>query len=762
MKLPGDLNLTAYRGDTWDLVITFTKNDAPHNLTGTAKMKLYKHNAKDPYAEYNLTITDNILSYSFTVANVLSFAMSGRYDITFSENANVKTKIRGSLTVENVQTSGSVVGGATVTLTETNLIAQVTEGIPGPKGEGIGDHKELGINDHDDVNTGDKTEGRGLLFDADCNLVESSDTLATSQEVNDKASLSPFIRANIRDFGAVGDGESDDLQPILDAIDSLPDGGILYIPETDNEFCVSGKIVIEKSIRIIGNGYNSALKAIPENVEFGLETGLITVRSNNVIIENIRIDGNNDAIPPYGAQRNSGIYIDKVDFCEVNSVFLHNTPRHGLTVTGKYNKVNDIRIWDTATHNISFGAGNNETDVTYHCIANNIWCLGGPEGAVEINDGVHYLIMNNIHIEGSFGDAPLRIIDHGREGESNSDIIINNMTIISKDSTGAGRRGIFVATNDSGGLIEPTKHKNIKFSNCYIKCETKGISIRGNIENISFENIDIETPDRSVLIADVHNKVPKFVNFKNINILNLGSEITVSTTEDLIFENYTFTNVNFISDEDVISGGQNISFNKIKGLIAENIVVKRPSSQNRRVFRIRDCKNVKLINCIADCTLPVGSDSSGNGFEIDNCKNVELLNCIARNNPFMGLDVLSNCENIKIIGGHYSHNGRFGIRIVEVDNVLLSGVEAKNNNSLEISGYAIQLRVNDKSIKRNIITGCNFYDDQDTQTQDSALNFRMTSGDIDGLIITSNTFFGGIDGDAIPENAIFDNNFIES
>ena len=134
MKLPGSLNLTAYRGDTFDLVITFTKNDAPHNLTGTAKMKLYKHNAKDPYAEYNLTITDNILSYSFTVANVLSFAMSGRYDITFSENANVKTKIRGSLTVENVQTSGSVVSGATVTLTETNLIAQVTEGIPGPKG----------------------------------------------------------------------------------------------------------------------------------------------------------------------------------------------------------------------------------------------------------------------------------------------------------------------------------------------------------------------------------------------------------------------------------------------------------------------------------------------------------------------------------------------------------------------------------------------------------------------------------------------------
>ena len=135
MKLPGDLNLTAYRGASLDLVITFMKNEAPHNLTGTAQMKLYKLNSIVPYETVNLTITDNILSHSFTVAKVLEFARNGRHEIIFSEGANVTAKLRGSLEVENVQTSGSVVSGATVTLTETNLIAQVTEGIPGPKGK---------------------------------------------------------------------------------------------------------------------------------------------------------------------------------------------------------------------------------------------------------------------------------------------------------------------------------------------------------------------------------------------------------------------------------------------------------------------------------------------------------------------------------------------------------------------------------------------------------------------------------------------------
>ena len=344
MKLPGELNLTAYRGASLDLVITFMKNDAPHNLTGTAQMKLYKLNSVVAYETIDLTITDNILTHSFTVAKVLEFARNGRYEIIFSEGANVTAKLRGSLEVENVQTSGSVVSGATVTLTETNLIAQVTEGIPGPKGddgiapeigqngnwfigatdtgvqaqgdtgqdafvyiayasddqgtgftttfnsalnyiavlsttteiaspavgdfaglwknykgekgetgdngwtpvfatvsdgarrvlqvadwtggegtkpatgqfvgatgfealiangvdirgEGLGTHEQT-IANHDDVNLGDKTEGRGLLFDSEGNLVESPDTLATSKEVDSKALL-PSILSKYRIF----------------------------------------------------------------------------------------------------------------------------------------------------------------------------------------------------------------------------------------------------------------------------------------------------------------------------------------------------------------------------------------------------------------------------------------------------------------------------------------------------------------------------------------------------------------------------------
>ena len=41
---------------------------------------------------------------------------------------------------------------------------------------------------------------------------------------------SPLRSASVRDFGGVGDGVTDDTHAFMAAIDSLPHGGVLWIP----------------------------------------------------------------------------------------------------------------------------------------------------------------------------------------------------------------------------------------------------------------------------------------------------------------------------------------------------------------------------------------------------------------------------------------------------------------------------------------------------------------------------------------------------
>ncbi|MBW3571031.1 MAG: glycoside hydrolase family 55 protein [Gemmatimonadetes bacterium] len=62
---------------------------------------------------------------------------------------------------------------------------------------------------------------------------------------------------NVRGYGAVGDGVTDDTTAIRDAIAAVPYGGTLYIPT--GKFRVTDTITINKPISIVGSGSASAM-----------------------------------------------------------------------------------------------------------------------------------------------------------------------------------------------------------------------------------------------------------------------------------------------------------------------------------------------------------------------------------------------------------------------------------------------------------------------------------------------------------------------
>jgi len=113
---------------------------------------------------------------------------------------------------------------------------------------------------------------------------------------------------SVKDFGAKGDGVSDDRAAIQAAIDALsPHGGILRIPR--GTYIVSDSLKITKPIRLIGDGFYSAIKPSPG---FSASVAVIHVTPDPRYALNLTlIQGIFVGDPNTGKRRGShGIFLD--------------------------------------------------------------------------------------------------------------------------------------------------------------------------------------------------------------------------------------------------------------------------------------------------------------------------------------------------------------------------------------------------------------------------------------------------------------------
>ena len=82
-------------------------------------------------------------------------------------------------------------------------------------------------------------------------------------------------------------------------------------------------------------------------------------------------------------------------------------------------------------------------------------------------------------------------------------------------------------------------------------------------------------------------------------------------------------------------------------------------------------------------------DNEGDGFKIDNANNVALSACVADSNQFVGVRI-RNCRAVTFSsassfsrgGGRFAH--RFGVRIQDSSNCLITGVSDNNSTNLNV------------------------------------------------------------------------------
>ena len=142
---------------------------------------------------------------------------------------------------------------------------------------------------------------------------------------------------NVKLFGAKGDGITDDTQIIQNCLNKYK---IVNLPV--GTYLISN-IVIKKNQSLIGENTNTILKSISNNTnDYLVETDS---NSNNCVIKNLIIDGNNNVNTCLYLNRNSGTIDEQYD-CKyiLDNLFIKNAIQVGLYVTSNVRETRFLNL----------------------------------------------------------------------------------------------------------------------------------------------------------------------------------------------------------------------------------------------------------------------------------------------------------------------------------------------------------------------------------------------------------------------------------
>ncbi|UZR97139.1 glycosyl hydrolase family 28-related protein [Chondrinema litorale] len=125
-----------------------------------------------------------------------------------------------------------------------------------------------------------------LFFFVSCALFEE-DVSPSSDDV--ESTINTFCSANVKDFGAVGDGQTDDTKAFKNALNSIGFGGQVCVPS--GTYLISSTLSLKSNTTLSGEGFSSLIKRTRETSIF------VSDSVSNVIVENLAIDFNGLEIP---------------------------------------------------------------------------------------------------------------------------------------------------------------------------------------------------------------------------------------------------------------------------------------------------------------------------------------------------------------------------------------------------------------------------------------------------------------------------------
>lgn len=172
----------------------------------------------------------------------------------------------------------------------------------------------------------------------------STPTGAVNRPINEKLGES----VSVKDFGAVGDGTTDDTDAIQNALNS----GSLFVFVPQGTYNITSTLTIPTGIEFYGCDTSSVLS-------LAANASMITTTGSNVVIRNIKLNGNSST---YNNTNNNAIYVNWTSISgyniKINNVSILNIAGAGvIALASSGTASNDVwiencSIENTGTHGI--------------------------------------------------------------------------------------------------------------------------------------------------------------------------------------------------------------------------------------------------------------------------------------------------------------------------------------------------------------------------------------------------------------------------
>lgn len=273
--------------------------------------------------------------------------------------------------------------------------------------------------------------GLSVVSTAGCAMFtddDSGSSQASAESVTQTQPPSVDSVANVKNFGAKGDGAADDTAAITDALDYLNQegGGTLFFPAGTYSVGVDPTpyktfdLTKYPSIEIRGVGYASHIK-VADGVAVGSESGVTVFYSGeNCHIHNIRVNGNKSNQGTITDVADGANFVQLGGNSHMNNVWSVNSPGDGVEPFG-----------DNVTIQNCIFRNNTEQDV-------HIW-------------GSHCTVSGNVML-GNLKDGSIRVYSTADKGGDTRGHVISDNTIINPSTYG-------IQVQQSGAI---TKHSRIE------------------------------------------------------------------------------------------------------------------------------------------------------------------------------------------------------------------------------------------------------------------------------------------------------------
>ena len=401
----------------------------------------------------------------------------------------------------------------------------------------------------------------------------------------------PYLEwyVNVKEYGAKGDGITDDIQAFNNALASMVEGGVLYIPS--GTYVISETLNIPSNITMLGG----------ENAEIIVDSAFdgtmieITNGTSNVELNNIIFNGNCQNLTGTVANEFvcNKLRIIKCEFKnynEFNPIQVHSS--------------NDVLIDSNYVHDVIFGDCIAVSGCTKANIINNV-CMNYDDTAIVSASGSHDVIIANNFID--------REIDYSSSAHQSIavadswEVVVSNNIINERSQSDFGIR-VRKDDNTQGYAHDVLISNNIVYN-------ARWSVLLENTYNVIVEGNKLNNGGTGIALTQCDN-----INIINNEIIEsgLGTHMYGSSIKNISLSNNIYLNKTIIpsrfvlvqlTGDNIEASGNRIEDNKFIGTPSENEVV-RIIGTNQRNF---ECLNNQGFNRTSyqDSTPPSIPTTSG-------------------------------------------------------------------------------------------------------------------------------------------------------